>query len=221
MIKITQRRNLEKSVGRIESFSDSVFGFAITLLVLELLQIPQPEMQQNLLQILETHWYHILAFFIGFFTILVCWINHHHLFCFIIQYDGRFLLINGLLLLVITFTPIPTSNFSEFLLNENGTGLTQFGLTYFLIALVSYTMWVYAYHKHLLAHEVDEGYYKSIIGIFRLGLLYTFVALILCFFSSGIAMVMYLLLFTVFAFPHHFTLLYQNYVFERGQKNEE
>lgn len=211
--KLQQRRNPGKALGRIESFSDSIFGFAITLLVLELLQIPRPEIGEHFLQTLSSHWQNFFAFLVGFCTILICWINHHHIFCYIIQYDGRFLWINGALLLIVTFTPLPTALFSEFLLKENSSGLILFGLTYFLIACVAYFMWTYTYRNHFLDENVDKVYYQSILMIFRYGLVYTLVAFIVCFVSNIIALSMYFMLFVVFAFPHYFTLRCQEYFF--------
>lgn len=201
-----------KAIGRIESFSDAIFGFAITLLVLELLQIPRSELGQDLVACVRSNWQHFFAFLIGFCTILICWINHHHLFCYLVQYDGAFLWINGALLLIVTFTPLPTAMFSEFLLKENTTGLILFGLTYFLIAIAAYSMWMYAYRHHFLDEGMNDLYYKSICKMFRYGLLYTLAAFVICFLSSVIAVLMYLLLFGVFAFPHYFVLRYQNYI---------
>lgn len=200
------RRNPAKALARLESFSDSIFGFAITLLVLDLLQIPRPEIGQHLFQSLQDHWQNFFAFLVGFCTILICWINHHHLFMYVVQYDGRFLWINGALLLIVTFSPLPTALFSEFLLRENSTGLILFGWTYFLIASVAYLLWWYAYRHHFLDEDVDQTYYQSILKIFRYAWFYTFAAVFVCFLSSAMAMIMYLLLFTVFAFPHYFAL---------------
>lgn len=207
-------RNQEKAIGRIESFSDSIFGFAITLLVLELLQIPKSELGQDLVHSLRSNWQHFFAFLVGFCTILICWINHHHCFCYIVKYDGKFLWINGALLLIVTFTPLPTALFSEFLLKENSTGLVLFGMTYFLIGCVAYSMWAYTYHNQFLDDSVDKAYYKGILSMFRYGWLYTFVAFIICFISNTAAMLMYALLFSVFAFPHYFALKYQQYFFK-------
>jgi uncharacterized membrane protein len=64
--------------GRIEAFSDGVFAIAITLLILEI-KAPSPEqIRSGLVEALLEKWSNYLAFFIGFFTILVCWINHHY-----------------------------------------------------------------------------------------------------------------------------------------------
>ena len=210
--KVVTRRNTEKAIARIESFSDSVFGFAITLLVLDLLQIPHPAIEQNLIQSFLTHWQSLLAFLVGFCTILICWISHHHFFCYLIRYDAKFLWLNGILLLIITFTPLPTSIFAEFILRENNVGLILFGLTYFAIACVADAFWTYSYKKFLLDENEDETYYRSTLMIYRSSTFYTLVAFIMCFVSNSIAIAMYVVLFSVFAFPHYFTLRLQRYL---------
>lgn len=210
--KAGQRRNSEKALARIESFSDSIFGFAITLLVLDLLQIPRSEIGEDFVRAFYTNWQHFFSFLVGFCTIMICWINHHHIFCYIVHYDGKFLWINGVLLLIVTFTPFPTSIFSEFLLQENNTGLLLFGLTYFLIACVANSMWTYAYRNGFLDKNENAAYYRSILMLFRYGVVYTLFAFILCFISSTVALSMYGVLFAIFAFPHYFTLLFQRYI---------
>lgn len=207
--KVEPRRDPEKALARIESFSDSIFGFAITLLVLDLLQIPSSEIGQDFMGAFSSHWQHFFSFVVGFCTIMICWINHHHVFCYIIQYDGKFLWINGVLLLIVTFTPFPTSIFAEFLLKENSNGLILFGLTYFLIACIANLFWTYTYRNGYLEKSENDTYYQSILMLFRYAVIYTLCAFIVCFISETIAMVMYAALFAVFAFPHHFTLLIQ------------
>jgi uncharacterized membrane protein len=210
--KISHRKNPEKALARIESFSDSIFGFAITLLVLDLLQIPRSEIGEDFFRAFYTNWQHFFSFLVGFCTIMICWINHHHIFCYIVQYDGKFLWINGALLLVVTFTPLPTSIFSEFLLQESNTGLILFGFTYFLISCIASFMWTYAHRKGFLDQNENAMYYQSILRLFRYAVPYTLFALIICLISSALAMAMYVGLFVVFAFPHYFTLLFQRYV---------
>jgi uncharacterized membrane protein len=216
--KVVVRRDPEKALARVESFSDSIFGFAITLLVLDLLQIPRIQIGQDFVGTFVSHWQHFFSFLVGFCTIMICWINHHHLFCYIIQYDGKFLWINGVLLLIVTFTPLPTSIFAEFLLKENNNGLILFGLTYFFISCVAYFMWAYTYRNGFQAKDEDDTYYQSILMLFRYAVLYTLCVLIVCFISSFIAMAMYVILFAVFAFPHYFTLLIQQHSRKVGKQ---
>jgi uncharacterized membrane protein len=63
--------NKTKETLRIEAFSDGVFGIAITLLVLELIQILHSQSENGLLKTFLHHWQSFLAFTIGFITILV------------------------------------------------------------------------------------------------------------------------------------------------------
>jgi TMEM175 potassium channel family protein len=51
----------------------------------------------------------MLVFFIGFQTILICWINHHLVLSYAEKTDSSFCWVNGFVLLVVTFTPFPTA----------------------------------------------------------------------------------------------------------------
>lgn len=44
--KIAHSEKNEKALDRVVAFSDAVFGFAITLLVLAILEIPMPELNE-------------------------------------------------------------------------------------------------------------------------------------------------------------------------------
>jgi uncharacterized membrane protein len=76
-------KNRPKETSRLETFSDGVFAIAITLLVLELIQILHPQDGESLLESYLHHWEPFLAFLIGFLTILIGWINYHHVFAYI------------------------------------------------------------------------------------------------------------------------------------------
>ena len=81
-IKISEWERAEigpKETARVEAFSDGVFAIAITLLVLDI-HVPEVKDNEKLLTLVLHDWAAHLAFLIGFFTILVCWINHHYMF---------------------------------------------------------------------------------------------------------------------------------------------
>src|SRR6266849_2476062 len=90
----------EKETERVEAFSDGVFAFAITVLVLDLKVplVPQGD-AAGLLQSLFSQWPMFLAFLTSFGTILIMWINHHQLFKLIKRGTHWLLVFNGLLLL--------------------------------------------------------------------------------------------------------------------------
>src|SRR3954454_9569510 len=97
-----------KETTRIEAFSDAVFAIAITLLILEI-HVPVANDTETLLHSLLNEWTSFLALLIGFFTLLVCWINHHYMFSFIHKTNSVLLLLNGFKLLVVTTTPFATA----------------------------------------------------------------------------------------------------------------
>ena len=84
-----------------EGFSDGVFGFAITLLVLDIaLRPPGTPLQQVL-----HAWPAYLAYVVSFLTIGGAWLQHTALTDQLARTDPLFLRLNLLVLLVVAFRP--------------------------------------------------------------------------------------------------------------------
>lgn len=102
------------SFERVVFFSDAVFAIVITLLVLEL-KVPhltehsELALRQALLELVPR----MAGFVISFLIIGLMWIEHHRIFRYIADYDGKLLGLNLLLLLCVSFVPFPTALFSE------------------------------------------------------------------------------------------------------------
>lgn len=193
--------------ARLEAFSDAVFAIAITLLVLELIQFLHIPIEESLLKFCLHHWEPFLAFLIGFLTILICWINHHHVFTYIIKTDSKLPWVNGFVLLMITFTPFPTALLAEFLETDGKFAVAIFGFNYFMIAVASYWLCAYSYNKFLVGD--DREFFHFIKLTYGYSIIYTFFAFLICFVSIPVAIVLYLLLFYVFAFPKEFAIKLQ------------
>jgi uncharacterized membrane protein len=84
----------ERGVARIEGFSDAVFGFAITLLVVSL-EVPQSF--DALLNVVRG----LPAFAVTFAILLMIWQEHHSLFRRFPSSDGVTIWLNGALLFVV------------------------------------------------------------------------------------------------------------------------
>ena len=101
--------------ARLEAFSDGVFGFAITLLVLGV-QVPilktgsGAELRAALLQCLSQ----LVPYVTSFATIGIIWLNHHAMFNSVERVEHTTLSLNVFLLLVVTFIPYPTSVLSRY-----------------------------------------------------------------------------------------------------------
>jgi hypothetical protein len=81
-------------VTRIEAFSDAVFGFAITLLVVSL---EVPDSFDELLQVMKS----LPVFAVTFAILLMMWQEHHNLFKRFPCADGVSIWLNGALLFVV------------------------------------------------------------------------------------------------------------------------
>lgn len=199
--KITEKS--AKETLRIEAFSDGVFAIAITLLVLELIQFLHIQSGEVLLKSYLHHWEPFVAFFIGFSTILVCWINHHCMFDYIKRSDTYLMWVNGFLLLIITFTPFPTAILAKYLEKESTSALAIFGFTYFLMSVAYDWVCSYAYKNHLV-EEGERDFFYSFKMIYRYVVIYTLIVFFICFLSILVATVLYIIMFAVFAFPKEF-----------------
>jgi len=186
----TTNNNQKKEPSRVEFFSDAVFAIAITLLVLELIQILHPKSEKDLLTTCLNHWQSFLAFFIGFTTILICWINHHVAFEFIHRVDTKFLWVNGFLLFIVTLTPFPTAILAEYLQKESTIAVAVFGFNYILISIAANGICSYAYKHHLISEE-DRPWFHSYKLIYRYSIYYTVLAFFICFISPWISMSLY------------------------------
>lgn len=125
--------------ARAESFSDGVFAFAITLLVLGI-QIPDlktgsdQELRETLIRSLPQ----LVPYITSFATIGIIWLNHHAMFHGVERVEHTTLTLNLALLLVVAFIPYPTAVLSRcgalptsaFLY---GAALTLLGATYSLL----------------------------------------------------------------------------------------
>ena len=87
----------EHDVTRLEAFSDAVFGFAITLLVVSL---EVPDTFDELMQVMRG----LPVFAVTFAILLLIWQEHHNLFKRFPSSDGVTIWLNGALLFVVVST---------------------------------------------------------------------------------------------------------------------
>jgi uncharacterized membrane protein len=136
-----------KETGRIEAFSDGVFAIAITLLVLEI-HVP---VGPNLKAAVIKQWPSFLAYVVSFLIVLVMWVNHHAVFRLLRKTDRWFELMNGVLLMLVTFVNYPTALVAAALgTDDEPFAVLLYNGTCFLVAVLSYAMWRYASRSYRL-----------------------------------------------------------------------
>ncbi|HLZ23508.1 MAG TPA: TMEM175 family protein [Ktedonobacterales bacterium] len=170
-----ERQEDIKETGRLEAFSDGVFAIAITLLVLNI-QVPahlDSGWAKDWGQV-KSLWPQYLAYVLSFVTILIMWVNHHLVFRLIHRTNQLFLMLNGLLLMCITFLNFPTALLAASLQHGNTTVATlTYNGTLIVISVFFNLVWRYAtYHDRLLDAHADRALVRTIHRQYRLGPLY-------------------------------------------------
>jgi uncharacterized membrane protein len=119
------------SRARLEAFSDGVFAFAITLLVLgfSLPALHDPS-NRDLTAALLHLWPNLIAYALSFGVIGIMWQNHHALFRLVERIDRTTVLYNLLLLSGTAFVPFATSTLGTYPTMHASTFLYGLTLTY-------------------------------------------------------------------------------------------
>ena len=103
--------------ARFEAFSDGVFAFAITLLILGI-ALPAfrhpPPTEGELTRALLDLWPNVLAYVLSFAVIGIMWQNHHALFRLVTRVDRMTVFLNLALLGGTAFIPFATSTLGAY-----------------------------------------------------------------------------------------------------------
>jgi uncharacterized membrane protein len=150
---------------RLETFSDGVFAFAATLLVLNV-----HEAGGSIAHGLVHAWPTYAAYAISFLTIGIIWANHHTVFSQIDRVNRTFLMINVVFLMVVAFSPFSTHVLASSIRGDTRAGGLEYGITFTLMGLCYAALWFYAAHDgRLLREDADPRLVSGISRSFRPG----------------------------------------------------
>lgn len=161
--KYNQDKEIESDVetlingDRIIAFSDAVFAFAATLLVLkiDLPQLPEAAVASQFTQELLKLWPQYAANIISFIIIAYYWRLHHKLFILIKRYDNMLIWINTFLLISVAFLPFPIDLFGRY--PSVGPVVIFYTLSISLVGFIILALWLYAaYHHRLISKTMDK-----------------------------------------------------------------
>lgn len=136
--------------NRVVNFSDAVFAFAATLLVLkiDLPEITNPQLHTEFFQALSALWPQYLANIISFLIIGYYWLNHHAIFGLIKKFNSTIVWINLLFLIFLSFLPFPIDLYGTYMMSPVVVAFYSASL-----AMVGYMLagiWWYAAYKNRL-----------------------------------------------------------------------
>ena len=189
-----------QDTSRTEAFSDGVFAFAITLLVLNLRDPSTSGV--SLSQGLIDEWQSFFALVTSFVTVLVMWLNHHNMFSHIERVDRRLMLRNGILLLFVVLTPFTTSIVAGHMTSPDPsdarTAAVFYSGNFLFIALAWNVLWRYcATGRRLLRDDVTDAEARTITRQYLVAPLGSVVALAIAL-VSGLASVAVVLAIAAF-----------------------
>lgn len=147
------------NLERTSFFSDAVFAIAMTLLVIEL-HLPESidaGFDAALLTLVPGY----LTFVLSFVVVGMIWMSHHRKFSAIVRYDQGLLRLNLLMLLFVASLPLPTA-----ILGTHGDqvgAVVVYALTIAAIGFLLTGIWLYAWHRGLLADGVDEALFRMVL----------------------------------------------------------
>lgn len=172
------------NIGRVEAFSDAVFAFAATLLVVSV------GLEESS-SVIKIDWIIFVSFGVSFFVLVALWWLHYNFFRRTDYIDGWIIALNSVLLFVVLYYVFPLKS-----LINSMTGLQKlsfeeiaslfqlYSLGFFLIFLCLSLMYYWAYRKTKSnALNYDLLFYARHFGIY---ILVSLASIILAKFELGI-----------------------------------
>jgi len=156
---------VEFGKNRIESLTDGIFAFGMTLLVLGVgypISI-QTFSKMPVDQILVASVPYFFLYMISFLILAAFWVSHHIQFHYIRAIDRTFLWLNILALMFVAFVPFTSSLAGFFYSSRLAAGVFEIHLL--IIGLLYHLGWRYATRDHrLVVPALDPAIIRRIAG---------------------------------------------------------
>lgn len=191
------------SAHRIESLTDGIFAFAMTLLVLSI-NVPLSASALTGMSVSETllgQADRFINYTMSFLLLAIFWVSHHRVFDHLKSVDWKLVWGNVLLLLFIALMPFATELVNEFPYDRASDFLFSFNL--FLIGSMYYLLWAYATeNRRLVKSSLKEEHLirtkRSLLVIPLVSIL----AMVLAFAYPPLSTWVYLLIPVLLFMPH-------------------
>jgi uncharacterized membrane protein len=185
---------------RFEAFSDGVFGFAATLLILGF-ALPQLHYasDRELAPALLRLWPNVIAYALSFSVIGIMWQNHHALFRLVARIDRMTVFLNLLLLAGTAFIPFATSTLGANPTLKSSTFL--YGVTLSTTATCYNMMLNRLVRARAFAPWVSEQTIRGTVTAYRVGWITYVAATIVALFFPIAAFAAYLAIAVYYVIP--------------------
>ncbi|MEO6902275.1 MAG: TMEM175 family protein [Bacteroidia bacterium] len=194
---------MEKKTGRLEAFSDGIFGVAITLLAIEIgIKEYEGANNANLWQKIIENWPEYFTYFNSFATVLLIWMGHHKIFNRIWKANHSIILLNGLVLLFVVLFPFPTKTVGVFI----GTGAVNTAVAFYagftgiiVLTMLFLNLGIINNPKIITNPDKNLPWFKNEIKQQIVAILVYTLATIVAFYSATIALAITFLMWVFWA----------------------
>ena len=145
-------------LSRVINFSDSVFAFAITLMVIifPFQSLPPGHFFQHLYDLRGT----FLAYVVSFYTVGLFWFAHQRYFRYILKVDTGLFVMNLVLLMCIAILPFPTYLLEADAYSSSAAAFYA-GLLSLIHALYLLLWWYGSSHHRLISPSLEQDVITS------------------------------------------------------------
>ena len=187
--------------ARFEAFSDGVFAFAVTLLILSIAlpEFRNPPSESQLSHALLQLWPKLIAYALSFGVIGIMWQNHHALFRLVDYVDRTTVFLNLMLLSVTTFIPFATSTLGSYPSMRASTFL--YGLTLTSSATVYNLLLDHLVRRRAFRRDVADATIRQTVIAYRVGLVTYACATLAAFAAPLLSFAFYVLIAGYYLFP--------------------
>jgi uncharacterized membrane protein len=144
-------------MDRVVAFSDGIFAFAITLLVvsLDVPEIPTSLASRDLVPVLLAQAPRFASYAFSFLMVAIYWMAHHRMFQYIVRYDTPLLGLNFLMLFGVAFLPYPVELLGRY--GDLPAAEAFYAASMAFVGFASAGVWTYAVRHQLLSPDTPPG----------------------------------------------------------------
>jgi uncharacterized membrane protein len=188
--------------NRIEALSDGIFAIVMTLLILEIHvpNLPPNAPNVEVAPALVALWPKFASYIVTFVSLGFFWVGHHIMYHAIRRADRILLWLNIFFFMFVSLLPFSTSVLNAF--SEAFIAPLLFGANLAIIGWILFFQWSYANAQpDMLADFVSAEYRRIVRSRMLIVPVGTTLTAVICFWSVGISLAIYLLLLPLYMLP--------------------
>lgn len=162
---------LSHNINRIEAFSDAVFAFAATLMVVSL------GSGGTLLE-LKNNFKNLISFSVSFFVLIALWKLHYNFFRRNNYIDNHIITLNSILLFVVLYFVFPLKSLTSTWLRQSGVTVNDLASLFILYSLGFLFIFLCFSFMYKRAYKKAENNAITLLFYYRHFLIFVIVALI-------------------------------------------